>query len=223
MRKFFSPDGSFITIVTKCGDMLIIGLLWILGSIPLITFGTSTAAAYYAAAKCVRRDTGYPAREFFRAYKRNLKQGILTSLWMLIILGILGLEFYWQYLEAYTPTAFQILGSRVVLILLLMLLCYVFPVMSRFEMKLPEVYRRAFNLSIRYWYFTLAILAAGAGLLALQIFVLNIAFILILPGLWMYLWTFPVEKALQPYMPQASESDEWYAVPEKKERKKNPK
>ena len=80
-RNIFGFDGSFINICDKIFDVMALGFLWILCSIPIVTIGASTSALYYAMVKCVKNGNGYIAREFFRSFRLNLISGCF--IWIL--------------------------------------------------------------------------------------------------------------------------------------------
>ena len=69
MGKFFGIDGPFFKYGTLIADIIIISFLWIICSIPLITSGISTAAAFYIATKLVSGTEGYTTKEFFKGFK----------------------------------------------------------------------------------------------------------------------------------------------------------
>ena len=52
-------DGPVIRYLAKAGDMILLNVLWVLCSLPIVTFGAATAAAHYVALKFVR-DEGHP-------------------------------------------------------------------------------------------------------------------------------------------------------------------
>ena len=65
----FSPDGRLSRIMSMIFDILVIGLLWMLLCIPVITAGASTTAAYYTMSKVVRFQSGYIREEFMRSFR----------------------------------------------------------------------------------------------------------------------------------------------------------
>ena len=66
-------------------------------------------------------------------------------------------------------------------------------------------------MAVRYMGFTVIILAGTALLIWLMFYYLPMPVIFILPGLWCYVCTFMIEKALRKYMPAPSgNEDEWY-------------
>ena len=81
-RNIFGFDGSFINFCDKLFDVMALGFLWILCSLPIITIGASSTALYYAMVKCIKKGDGYITREFFHSFRMNLIPG--TILWVLI-------------------------------------------------------------------------------------------------------------------------------------------
>ena len=77
----FGFGGSLVGTVEKIFDIMALGFLWILCSLPVITIGASTTALYYAIVKSVKNNDGYVTKEFFRSFKLNFIPA--TILWML--------------------------------------------------------------------------------------------------------------------------------------------
>ena len=64
MGQLFSTDGIVYRFMTTTGNIILATILWIIGCIPVVTIGTSTAALYYTVVKSVRKDVGYVHSEF---------------------------------------------------------------------------------------------------------------------------------------------------------------
>ena len=79
-ENMFGFGGSFVGTVEKIFDIMALGFLWILCSLPVITIGASTTALYYAMVKSVKNNDGYVTKEFFRSFKLNFIPA--TILWM---------------------------------------------------------------------------------------------------------------------------------------------
>ena len=91
--KFMSVDSKLFKGLNKVLDIMYLNLLWILFSIPIITIGASTTAAYQVGMKMVRDEEGYIGRGFWKAFKENFKQS--TIVW--IIMFVLGDALYINY------------------------------------------------------------------------------------------------------------------------------
>ena len=226
MSEFFSSDGSLIGCLQKIGTLILLGILFLVCSLPVITLGTAASALYYAVAKSVRRGRGYPVREFFRAFQRNLGKGILlTVLWG----GITAMLLYNRELlqKASAEGSGMLTEMNVggtdggiltlyviydgLLILLAMLGVYLFPVLSRFAMRLGDIIKLSFVMSVRFLYFTVPLIAGLGILIVLQYKVLPIPMAVLLPGGWTYLSSFMIERAMKKYTPAPKDGeDAWY-------------
>lgn len=201
--------------MTTTGNIILATILWIIGCIPVVTIGTSTAALYYTMVKSVRKDVGYVHSEFWRGYKLNFKKGVTATVVLIVLAAVLFGEL-WLVLENHVTVSriwYSLSGLMILLMALITL--YLFPVISRFDMKLSRLCMLAFVMSIRFWYITLALAAGLAAVAAAQLFLLPMPLVLLTPGLWCYASSFLVEKAMKAYMPkpQASEGEDSEQVP----------
>jgi len=223
---FFSAEGPFMNVLNKTGELIIVSVLWLLCCLPVVTIGASTTALYYAVVKTVRKDRGYVYKEFFRSFKRNLKSGtLLTVIFLLLAVVLL---YNREYLNAVTggnelALAQGVLGQADgmtlllyvvydgILIIMALILVYLFPALSRFDMKTADIVKLAFVMSIRHIYITLALGGAFALVVFLQYRILPLYTLIILPGLFTFLASFLTEKAMKKYMGEAPEGeDAWY-------------
>ena len=67
-RNIFGFDGSFINFCDKLFDVMALGFLWILCSLPIITIGASSTALYYAMVKCIKKETDILLKSFFALF-----------------------------------------------------------------------------------------------------------------------------------------------------------
>ena len=71
--------------IRKIVELMYIGMLWFICSIPLVTLGAATAALYEVLLKAVKNQEGYLFKSFLRAFQNNFKQG--TCIWLPIALA----------------------------------------------------------------------------------------------------------------------------------------
>ena len=89
MKSFFNPENPFFKVCTKILDVIVLSLMWVICSIPIITIGTSTAALYYSAVKCIRFKEEDPYKNFLSAFKENLRTSIgFTSVFLVLAVGL---------------------------------------------------------------------------------------------------------------------------------------
>ena len=208
LKKWLDVDGPLMGFLGKTGQLIELSALWLLGCLPVITIGASTAALYYAVVKSVRRDRGKAAGEFWRRFRADLGRSILAWLPILAVAVLLVLDV--RILQAQQRSVYT--GAVLVLAALLAgLTVYLGPALSRFSVKVTQIWRLSFAMAVRSWYWTAAILI-GAGLVgAVQFYVLPVPTIFILPGAGCLAASFAIEKSLRQYMPPKAEDDDaWY-------------
>lgn len=211
MGKIFQLDSPIMIFFQKTGELILLDICWLIGCIPIVTIGTSCTALYYAVVKSIRKDTGYPVKEFFRSYRMNLKRGIAVTAIVLLFGALLYLN---REIVANMKAAVGISGVILydgILAVGIGILIYLFPVLSRFSFKLSEGVKLAFVMMIRFLPMTAVIFAGTVAVFAFWFYYLPMPLILVLPAAWCYLISFFMEKVLLKYMPKPEEgSREWY-------------
>ncbi len=216
MGQLFSTDGIIYRFLNKTGNIILATILWLAGCIPVVTIGASTAAFYYVMVKSVRKDVGYVHSEFWRGYKMNFKKGVAATVLLLALGTVLGLEMRMVLENNVEVSRIWYSLSGLLILLMVLVTLYLFPVMSRFDMKLSKLCTLAFVISIRYWYITAALIAGLAVVVLAQLYLLPLPLILLTPGLWCYASSFLVERAMKPYMPKSrtpegeEQPENWY-------------
>ncbi len=227
MNNWLNPDNTFFTIVGKAFDMLVINLLWLFLCLPVVTIIPATTAMYYTVVKVIRRERSYAIKEFFRSFKRNLKQGVLFSILLTAAVFVMYIDFRYalMLMEEGQSTGSSFFGIFLVIALLLSaVFAYISPVLSRFDMKFGGILKTAFFMSTRHILTTLVLLVLGVVVL-LGSYVL-LPGIFILPVAGTLAASFLIERVFKKYMPSKKEyveqgtvadaeeredvSDEWY-------------
>lgn len=210
-RKILGSEGELIYVMTKIGQIIILNLLWLVSCIPIFTIGTATTSLYYAMMKNIRRNRSYPTTEYFASFKRTFVSGSILT----IAMGIWLFMLYHLWMIALEQgTGMSAFLSRTYIALAVVtagIAAYLFPVLSRFKMKLSSMVKLAFVMAVRYLGFTILIVAGTGGLAWLIFRYLPMPTIFFLPGMWCYLCTFLIERALRKYMPAPDgNEDAWY-------------
>ena len=216
MNSFFATDGPFFTFITKAGQVIILTVMCLVFCIPVITVIPALSALYYGIMKSVRRERGYVHKEFLRAFKHGLLKGILLTL---MYGGFTGAIIFNLYIVDESNITF-IASYVVLLVLTAMSFVHIIPVLSRFNMKIIDMIKLTFHMSIRHFLSTVLLTAGLLLTVFLQIRVLPIATITFLPGTWIYISTFLSEKVMRGYMEkiidaegkenQPDDADKWY-------------
>ena len=168
-----SAQNLILDSFSRIFDCLLLGILWSVCSLPVITMGASCTALYYAYNKSVRQDGGHLCREFFHAFKTNFKQSTIVWLIILAIFLLLYGDLYivTGYLQT-IPMAGILLAFAVTLLVVAVTWCaYLFPYIARFELGTKEVMKNCFfimglNLGWSVLLFALTAAAIAAFYLA---------------------------------------------------------
>ena len=148
--KLFNYDSPFMQFMARVWDFMILNLLWVVCSIPIITFGASTSAYYYCMMKIVRgTDTGILLM-FFHAFKENLKQGIFITLTLLVtaVFFIVDLELC-SSLNGYMFGIVEILLYALIGLFVVVVI-YIFPVLAQFNNTTKNTIKNAFFMGVRH-------------------------------------------------------------------------
>ena len=148
MRFFSNPDSWFMQLISRFSSLVVLNLLFLFTCIPIFTIGTALTALYDVV---FRMDTDREGRylpAYFRSFAANFKQS--TPIWMFFLLFISA--------SCANAVIFSNKGgmmgqipsvvSVVILINLLLVLGYVFPLLSQFDNTRRNTVKNALLLSV---------------------------------------------------------------------------
>ena len=163
--KIFSQDGVLYKLISNFFALLKINLLWLLVSLPIVTLGGATIAAYDVFLKMGREEEGYIGRQFIDSFKKNFKTGIPYGLLMLFCIYVVWLDFsLFEQLED-NPIILLIMGMIAAFVFLISFL-FAFPLQARYENTLVKTLKNSADISVRYFVRTLTLIIALAVELA---------------------------------------------------------
>lgn len=90
--KLFSFDNPFMVGLRKLTDHVFLGILWVLASVPVVTFGAATTAMFYTAEKTIVRDEGNMFPTFWKAFRKDFRQATVLWLLQLLILALMAVD-----------------------------------------------------------------------------------------------------------------------------------
>lgn len=211
LNKLFAYDGKLMWFLTKLGELVMVSAAFIICCLPVVTIGPAATSLYYSVIKSIRRGRGTPVREFFSSMKRILGKGCLITAALLVWFAALYMGRR-QALGTERESGQILAGAYMVVTgLSVCIMIYIFPILSRFTMRITGMVKLSFVMCIRFLPITAAVAAGTAVVGWLQIYVLPIPCVLFTPGAWCLVVTFMMEKALLAYMPKPKEGeDAWY-------------
>lgn len=205
-------EGKFSRFMNRLGDILYVGLLWLIVSLPLVTAGAAATAGYYAMSKCVRHRTGYIWREFWHSFKGNFRQMLPLTLLFLAAAAALAVDLPYLWVNDSKVNSALFMFLLLVAFLVLGLALYACPLLSRFEKKNLELLKTAAVVMFKFLPVTIGLLLFLA-LCIVAVYLMPWA-VFVLPGLYLYALSYPMEWILRKLMPKVEEDSEeaqkWY-------------
>lgn len=164
--KIFSPDGIIYKIMQGLWAVVKINFLWMIFSLPVVTLGGATIAAFDVSMKMQNGEEGYIARDFLASFRKNFKTGIPYGLLLLVCTYVVWLDFsLFEQIEG-NPMILLIMGMVAAFVFTLSFL-YAFALQARYENTLINTLKNSVDISVRYFVRTLTLLAAIAVQVAL--------------------------------------------------------
>ncbi len=168
MIHFFDPENRFWAFVGKLTDAVLMGMLWLLTSLPVVTLGAATTAFYAFTLRQVSDTEGTVWRSYFDAFGRHFKKA--TALWLIhLALGAFFALDVWaalRYLQSGGALAVVVLAVCAAgAFLVLGAGFYAYPTLAVFDFPVKKLLRDSFimamaNLPVTVTLFVLLALAA---------------------------------------------------------------
>lgn len=146
--KLFNLDSPLMQALNKVADLMWLNILTWICCIPIITIGPALTALHYVVLKMVRDEECYIARDYFKSFKVNLRQGIAIWLMELVIIALLVGDFLiLQNSEIAFGEPMRVI-LMVVSVLLLFVFTFVYPVLAKFDNTVMRTLKNALLIGI---------------------------------------------------------------------------
>lgn len=199
MGKLFNYDSPIMQTLNKIVDCFFLSVLWIVFSLPLVTFGASTTALYYTINKVIRHDRSSLWKEFWGAFKSNFKQSTIVWLILCVVYYIMITDcvIMYNFYKSGASVALFIVFAIMVLVTM-MWTGYLFPCIARFENTTKNLMKTCALLMIRHILKSILLMlllaVAIAGLIVMPVL------IVIIPSVYMLVASFILESIFEKYM-----------------------
>ena len=199
----FTGRGRFFGIVSRISDLIVLGCIFILTSLPIFTLGASCTALYYSVAKSIRFEEGKPVREYFKAWKANFIQSSLaTVIYLLLTAGLV-------YTVLISSDIIMIIAAAFAGLILVSSFIYFFPVLSRFTVSVKACFQISVFFAVHYIVKTFMLLLT-LGLCIIVFCRIPVALPVLIPFFAFYT-TFFMEGIFKEYMKLTdTDADMWY-------------
>ena len=170
----------FFKVMNYLTDTAILSILWLIGSLPILTIGASTTALFYVSGKKVGGKDYRIVADFFKSYKQNFFQSIGIT----ILLGVMWFSSVTYFMMGYVPLNEGLSLSIVVIILVAfevtMLSIYMCALLAKYELKTITLIKNSFLFT--HAYFKESIQAFGVVVMMLFCLLIVPGLIILLPG-----------------------------------------
>ena len=203
-------DNFIMTGISRFADYVCLGILWIIASIPVITFGAAATAAIQTAENVIFKEEGKIIISFWKCFKKEFKQA--TAIWLiqLLVLAVLVID-----LQMVMNSDMANVLRVIIYIALSIIFCWVqlwFGYLSKFEDKTKILLSNTFRIMILSFgrTFLMGVISLLSLLATVVGFFLMPLPLLLIPGLYLMGYTSLMRKILTQYLPREriSETEE---------------
>ena len=190
-------ESAFLRLLLKIWDAILLGILFLIGCLPVVTVLNSGAALYRSLAGTLEDTTAHPFRDFATAYKRAGWTGVfLGAVGELMLVLLLFNCYYVKVTQGSFATFFTAVYTAMFLMVLSLMLTAM-PMFSRFDLPL----RRTCFWLVYLWgrHFLTSILMLALFLAAGIAVTYAPVTLLVLPEIYMSLAVLFYERLLNLY------------------------
>lgn len=206
MKHLLDPELPFWRWVCNVPHMIALSVIWLVTSLPVVTFVPATVALYDAVIKNMRPEVKGMYRRYFRTFKAELKRGIpMSLLWAAIAALFLAGSYVLAIISDSSEIwAFCALVYPLLYIPPLLIFIWAIGIEARFVCTFRKLHENAFGFMVNNRMNSLVIL--GMLVLSFGVCVLLPAVLSVLPALIAVFVSIPMEQALLPYYVESKEN-----------------
>lgn len=206
--NFLNYDSPFMTEFRKLWDYILLGLLWILASIPVFTFGAATTAMLYTGEKRVRTDEGKIWATFWKTFRKEFKQATLLWLISVVLTAIMAVNCLILWRVELHSILFALLLAAVLFSFGWIQLWYGY--LSKFEDTNRVLLSNTFRIALVSlpWTILLIVLAVVAVAATVIFFFYAPPVLILIPGIYGMLIAWVFRKLFKRYLPEETDMAE---------------
>ena len=148
-NSFESITNSWLFRAGKAiGDVVIISVLFLLFCLPFVTIGASASALYYTVYRKYRKNADDITKDFIKALKCNLKNGIIVHLIYSAYTALVSFNIYFSFFGfkgVALPEWYKVIAF-ITLLPLFLSVPFLYPLIARFSNSVKETVKNSFTL-----------------------------------------------------------------------------
>ncbi|MCR5276003.1 MAG: DUF624 domain-containing protein [Clostridiales bacterium] len=151
MTKPTSENAS-PSFISRLGDVMLLNFCFLITCLPVVTTGAAATALYFSIYKRHADHSDTPVADFFRSFKKNLRQGIILTVFLLIYMG--GAWFFLYYslfgINGKGSPGWCLPVAVALVIPTFFIAMFIFPYLARFKNTCPGTIFHSFTFSMMY-------------------------------------------------------------------------
>ena len=207
-NSLFNPESWLWQPFGKVADILILNALWLFSCIPIVTIGSDMTALYDCSARCVKTGEKGLVSRYFRTYLRELLPSLVSTLLWAVIIGATyaSLRLFTGNADSTTFNLVIAYAGTFMLVLVVGIASWVFPLLSRFTFNIKDLNITAFRLAMAYLPRTIAlgVCTSFTVWISLRLWIP----IMILPGVYGLICTYILEPVFKKFEDQQKSMNE---------------
>ncbi|MBS4219224.1 DUF624 domain-containing protein [Bacillus sp. FJAT-49711] len=151
-------NSRFYIVLEKISNLFILNVLWIVSCIPIITIFPATAAMFSVVRQWKLKHEVSVVKPFINAFKLNFKQSLLIGLLWIPFAFLLYLDYFYVIQAASEWRTFLLVPLFFIALIFLFMTTFLFPVMTHYQLRLRDVLKNSFIVSLVYFPSTILIM-----------------------------------------------------------------
>lgn len=152
--KRLNIENPFFEFMDDFADLVLLNIVWLLTSIPILTFGASSTALCRIMLRKARGTCNSPVKEYFAAFREDFGKSTKVGIGFFVsgIILIIDLMYVGQSWNVWG------IAIGVLCFIWFLLVSYTFPVMAQFDNTIRNTLKNAFFMAVRHFPYTIGIL-----------------------------------------------------------------
>ncbi|MCR2823853.1 YesL family protein [Lederbergia panacisoli] len=155
-------NSRFYIVLEKISNLFILNVLWIVCCIPIITIFPATAAMFSVVRQWKLKSEVSVVKPFIRAFRLNFKQSLLIGILWIPFTFLLYLDYFYVIQAASQWRTLLLVPLFFIGLIFLFMTTFLFPVMTHYQLRLRDVLKNSFIVSLVYFPTTILIIILAA-------------------------------------------------------------
>lgn len=148
MGKPGKQESKLVFYSNKLGELVLVNLMLLIACIPIVTLVPAVSAMHYVLLKILRNEESGVIRAFWKSFRENLKQGLVLSLFYLVLFIGQG-AFYWiAYCGSVEFDVLTLIAAAILTLITLVSFQWGCILLSRYESSIVRTIRNGFRIAV---------------------------------------------------------------------------